>query len=52
MKASDLKVKVDQLMSKEGDMTIIKYDPETMYPSIKLKLVLEEVNYFSKGVGK
>ena len=48
MQASDLKVTIDQLMIKEGDATIIKYDAETMYPSIKLKLVIKAVNYFSK----
>ena len=52
MQALDLKVKIDQLMIKEGNATIIKYDAEAMYPSIKLKLVIKAVKYFSKDLRK
>ena len=52
MQASDLNIKIDQLTIKEEDVTIIKYDPEAMYPLIKLKLVIKAVNYFGKRLGK
>ena len=39
-------------MVKKGEVTINKYDAEAMYPSIELKLVIEAVNYFSKGLEK
>ena len=52
MQASDLKVTIDQLMIKEGEATIIKYSAEAIYPSIKLKLVIKAVNYFSKRLRK
>ena len=52
VQASDLKAKIDQLMIKERYATIIKYDDKAMYPSIKLKLVIKAVKYFSKELGK
>ena len=39
-------------MTKKGDMTIITYDAVAMYLSIKLKLVIKSVNYFSKRLRK
>ena len=50
--ASDLKSKLEELQIKKGDTSILTFDAEAMYPSIKLDLVIKAVKYFSRNLKK
>jgi hypothetical protein len=46
IQASDLKEKLERLQIKRSNCTIISFDAECMYPSVKFIQIEKAVNYF------